>query len=402
MKLSEELAQRGLIKQVTSDKVLSLLDNEKITFYCGFDPTADSLHVGSLLPLITMLRLQRAGHTPLLIMGSTTALIGDPSFKSQERKLLDEATVKKNIQSIQNSLKNFINCEIIENDWFKTMSTVDFLRSVGKHVSVNQMLTRDSIKTRLEDRDQGISFTEFSYMLLQGEDFRHLFKTKNCILQIGGSDQFSNIILGIDLVRRDTGKESFGMTLPLITKADGTKFGKTEKGNVWLSALKTSPFEFFQFFINLADADARALLPMMSLKPLEEINKILQESTVAPQNRLPQTALAQELTLLVHGQEGLDLALNQTKALFDNQGSGESDLTLSTSDFVGKKLTDLLVQVQLSSSKSMARKDIEGRGIKLNKTVVEDINKTLSSEDVVEGRLILSKGKTKHKIIEVK
>lgn len=407
MDLFQELMCRGLIKQTTSDEVEKLLNGSPMNFYCGFDPTAESLHIGSLLPILMMRRLQNAGHKAIVVLGNATASIGDPSGKSVERNMLSQEIIDQNLQSVKNQIANILDSKtlFLENlDWFKNVSFIDFLRNVGKHFSVNNMLSKDSVKSRLENQEQGISFTEFSYMLLQAEDFRHLFFKYNCILELGGSDQWANIISGIDLIRRTTGKESFGLTFPLITKSDGTKFGKTEKGNIWLSPERTSPFEFFQFFINVSDEDIIKLLDFLSLKSLRDINDLKLKSQANPSERLAQKALAEELTLLIHGQAGLHLALKETAAKFSGQvdsANAPVDLTVG-SEIIGTKLIDLLVQLGLSSSKSMARKDIQGNGIKLNGQKVSNVEQTIEASNFNDSKMVLSKGKTNHKIVALK
>jgi tyrosyl-tRNA synthetase len=405
MDLFTELTCRGLIKQTTSDQLKDLLNGAPVTFYCGFDPTADSLHIGSLLPILIMKRLQLAGHRAIVVLGNATSSIGDPSGKSTERVMLSKEQIDSNLQGVKSQIQNILDDKtlFVQNlDWFKEISFIDFLRDVGKHFSVNAMLTKDSVKTRLEDRDQGISFTEFSYMLLQAEDFRHLFTTQNCVLEIGGSDQWSNILAGIDLIRRTTSKEAFGLTFPLITKSDGTKFGKTEKGNIWLDPKKTSPFEFFQFFINVSDADIGPLLDFLSLQELRDINELKIKAQNQPELRLAQKALAEELTLLIHGPQGLAEAQKQTEALFSQKDAttGEADLKVGP-EIINTPVVELLVKLGLSSSKSMARKDIEGNGIRINQQKITDVKQIISPTDFTQNRMIISKGKTNHKIVEL-
>lgn len=406
MDLFQELMCRGLIKQTTSDEVEKLLNGSPMTFYCGFDPTAESLHIGSLLPIIMMRRFQNAGHKAIVVLGNATASIGDPSGKSAERNMLSQAVIDQNLAAVKSQIANILDSKalFLENlDWFKNVSFIDFLRDVGKNFSVNAMMSKDSVKSRLENRDQGISFTEFSYMLLQAEDFRHLFLKHNCVLQLGGSDQYGNITAGLNLISKTTEKEAFGLTFPLITKSDGTKFGKTEKGNIWLSPDKTSPFEFFQFFINVSDEDVVKLLDFLSLKDLREINELKLKSKANPSARLAQKALAEELTLLIHGQKGLDAALKETAAKFSGQidaTNGAIDLSVGK-EILGTKLIDLLVQLGLSQSKSMARKDIQGNGIKINGQKVSNVEQLITQSDFVDTKLVLSKGKTNHKIISL-
>lgn len=400
MKLFEELLWRGLIKQVTSEQVESLLNGDPVTFYCGFDPTSDSLHVGSLLPLITMKRLQNKGHNPIFLGGVCTSMIGDPSFKSTERKLLSEQEVSKNMDSIKKGISNIIQCEMVENSWFNQMSVIEFLRTVGKSFTVNNMLTKDSVRSRLEDREQGISFTEFSYSLLQAQDFKVLFEQKKCILQLGGSDQFGNIVSGINLVRKELGKEVFGLTLPLLIKSDGTKFGKSEQGNVWLNADKTPPFDFFQFFVRTEDADVVNLLKMLTFLSKEEIDSLESSIKTEPHLRKAQKALAQELTRMVHGEEILQDVLNKTSALFTKKDNSVIDLEMTKESLLNKKVVDLLAELQMSSSKTMARKDIEGHAISINDEKIKDISLTLQ-ESHLKDKLVIQKGKKLIKVIKI-
>lgn len=406
MSLFNNLTQRGLVKQTTSPEVESLLNGQAITFYCGFDPTADSLHIGSLLPLLVMKRLKEAGHKPLVILGSATSAIGDPSFKSQERVMLSQDVIAKNLLAIKNQIATILGEDTVflENlDWFKNISFLDFLRDTGKSFTINSMIAKESVRARLEDRDQGISFTEFSYMLLQAHDFKHLFENHNCLLQIGGQDQWGNVVSGIELVRKTLQKEVFGLTFPLLIKSDGQKFGKSEKGNIWLDKDKTSAFDFFQFFMKVEDADIIDLLNKLSFLSLEEISSLTQATKDEPQKRLAQKALAEELTLLVHGSDALSEVQKQTNALFNSQAdlsAAQADLQV-TSEILGTKIIEVLVSIGLSASKSMARKDIQGNGIKVNGEKVSDTEMIISSELFVNSRMILSKGKGKHKVIDL-
>ena len=305
----EELKQRGLVSQMTDEQKISTLLDNGVSLYCGFDPTADSLHVGSLLPLITMLRFKKAGHTVFPLIGGATGMIGDPSFKAQERTLNDEATVHKFKEGISAQIKSILgDVELVDNHtWTSQMSIIDFLRDVGKHFSVNAMMSKDSVRSRLEREDQGISFTEFSYQLLQSMDFHHLWKEKGCQLQLGGSDQWGNITAGIDLIHKREGNDvvATGLTMPLLVKSDGTKFGKSESGAVWLSADKTSPFDFFQFWLKVADADIPKFFKMLSFRSVEEIDRILAEDSQRDKP-MAQQLLAEELTALIHGEEALN------------------------------------------------------------------------------------------------
>lgn len=404
MKLFEDLLWRGLVKQVTSPEVEQMLNRGGVIFYCGFDPTADSLHIGSLMPLITMKRLQIGGNTPICLLGGFTGSIGDPSFKSQERKLLEQEVILGNAKKIENNVKQILNCEFVNNlDWFKDMNLADFLRNVGKHITVNEMLGKDSVKTRLDEREQGISFTEFSYMLFQGFDFMHLCKTKGVTLQVAGSDQFGNIVIGTSLTRKMIGREVFGLTSPLITKADGTKFGKTESGNVWLDPDKTSPFDFFQFFFNVSDADVVQLLKFLTFLSKEEIESLEHSTLTEPHLRKAQKALALAVTQIVHGEEVTKEVVKKIESLFQKKdvSSMPVDLQINKADLGQKTLINLLFELGLSSSRTMARKDIEGKGISINEEKVLDISRVVQESDFISGKCLIQKGKSNKKIIGV-
>jgi tyrosyl-tRNA synthetase len=328
--LLQELSSRGLIAQMTSEEELAQhLDNQSVTLYCGFDPTADSLHIGSLVPLLTLKRFQQYGHKPLALVGGATGLIGDPSFKAQERKLNDDTTVSNWVEKIKQQVSQFVDfdqsensAEVVNNlDWTKDLDVLTFLRDVGKHFSINQMIAKESVKQRIDREGEGISFTEFTYMILQSYDFQQLNKDHGCTLQIGGSDQWGNITGGTELTRRMNGNKAFGLTLPLITKSDGTKFGKTESGTIWLSANKTSPYAFYQFWINSADADVYSFLRYFTFLSIEEIDAIEAEDKASEGRPQAQARLAKEVTKLVHGNDGLEAAERITKALF----SGDFD-----------------------------------------------------------------------------
>lgn len=387
--LYNELKDRGLIYQETSDKLAQVLE-KPTTFYCGVDPTSDCLHIGSLLPLITMRRLQERGHRPILLLGGATGMIGDPSGKSKERNLLTAETIRNNAEGIYSDARKILNFDgpnaaiMVNNlDWMGPYSYVNFLRDVGKHFSVNAMLGKDSVKSRIENREQGISYTEFSYMLLQAYDFYHLHKEMCCDLQIGGSDQWGNITAGVDLIRRmqgdDQNKESvYGMTFPLVTKADGSKFGKTEQGNIWLDPERTSPYQFYQFFVRLPDEEVLKLLLIFSLKPLAEIKELQQRFKAEPHKREAQKALAEELTRLVHGESELAKAQKATEALFSGDYgaldlatlkdvfSDAPSLEVPKSERANKDLVEILVDSKLCQSKGAARKDIKAGAIYLN------------------------------------
>lgn len=351
--LIEDLEARGLIAQTTGDGTLGEhLDSASRTLYCGFDPTADSLHIGSLVPLLTLKRFQDAGHKPIALVGGATGLIGDPSFKAQERQLNSEDVVAGWVEKLKAQVSRFIDFDCGENsaivannlDWTQNLSALDFLRDVGKHFSVNQMIQKESVKQRLDREGAGISFTEFTYMILQSYDFAELNKRHECTLQIGGSDQWGNITGGTELTRRmNNGNQVFGLTLPLVTKSDGTKFGKTESGTIWLDANKTSPYAFYQFWLNTADADVHKFLRYFTFLSVERIAEIEKEDAEAQGRPQAQGILAQEVTKLIHGEEGLLAAKRITQALF----SGD-DSQLSENDLEQLKL-DGLPSSQLSA-----------------------------------------------------
>ncbi len=380
--LLQDLQKRGLVAQMTGDTQLYEHLQQARTLYCGFDPTADSLHIGSLVPLLTLKRFQLAGHRPLALVGGATGLIGDPSFKAVERKLNSADTVTAWVDKLKQQICRFVSFDDTESsaivvnnlDWVGAMSTLDFLREVGKHFSVNNMINKESVRQRLTRDGEGISFTEFTYMLLQSLDFAELFKSYGCTLQIGGSDQWGNITGGTDLTRRLHGGQVFGLTLPLVTKADGTKFGKTEAGTIWLDADKTSPYAFYQFWINTADADVYRFLRYFTFLDVEAIQAIEdadRESGVRPK---AQAILAEEVTRLVHGQEGLDAARRITETLFSGavESFSEGDLEqlkldglpfklLRRDALSGMSLTQCLVECGLVKSGKQV-KDALGRG----------------------------------------
>jgi tyrosyl-tRNA synthetase len=324
MTLYQDLEARGIVKQVTDPDLSAKLASAKLTLYCGFDPTSDSLHVGSLLPLLTLKRFQQAGHRCIAVVGGATGMIGDPSGKTQERSLLGPEQLAHNVQGIRQTISRFLDfdgpnaAKLANNaDWFRDVSYIDFLRDVGKHFTINHMVAKESVRARLEDREHGISYTEFSYMLLQAYDFYVLNQRENCTLQIGGSDQWGNITAGIELIRRmhaakggpeerkDERTDVFGLTHPLVSKADGTKFGKTEKGTVWLDPKRTSPYQFYQFFIQTTDADAPTFLRFFTFLSVDEIASLENSIKTEPEKRLAQQVLARELTRLVHGEAEL-------------------------------------------------------------------------------------------------
>lgn len=384
--LSEELQWRGLVHQATDEHLLKLLDTESLTAYIGFDPTADSLHVGSLLQLCNLRRLQEAGHRPIALAGGGTGMIGDPGGKSEERNLLSAEDLARNLAAIHGQLERFLDFSdgralLVNNgDWLWEVGLLDFLRDIGKHFTVNQMVAKESVKSRFEGREQGISYTEFSYMLLQAYDFLKLFDKHGCRLQLGGSDQWGNITMGVELIRKLRGETSYGLTSPLVLKADGTKFGKSESGTVWLDAAKTSPFHFFQFFINSEDAVVGQYLRFFTWLSREEIEALDAETAAHPERRAAQRALAFEVTKLIHGEEAAERAKAESEALF-GRGPGTTPDSITEDDLeqayaiprAPMSLIDVLVEVGLCSSKSEARRLMAQGGIYLdNKPQAED------------------------------
>lgn len=412
----QELQDRDLISQLTdANKINDILENNA-TLYCGFDPTADSLHVGSLLPLITLLRFKKAGHSVMPLIGGATGMIGDPSGKSKERTLNNEETVISFKNSIASQIKNIVgDVDVVDNvEWTGNMSILSFLRDIGKHFSVNAMLNKDSVKSRIEREEQGISFTEFSYQLLQSMDFHHLFKNKGCNIQLGGSDQWGNITSGIDLIHKKEGGDAkvAGITIPLLVKSNGEKFGKSESGAIWLASDKTSPFDFFQFWLNVSDEDIQRFFKMFSFRNIEEIENILEED----KNRtkpLAQRLLAIELTELVHGTAAINSVLHIAKALFESdfedmdkqdfielENSGmkifeESDL----------KLVPVIVSSGLAKSRTQAREFIKSGAISINgKKAVNgnDINDFVITDLKFDKFAILQRGKKEFRLLKLK
>ncbi len=418
-----ELQWRGMIHDIMPGTEEALL--KKVSAgYIGFDPTADSLHVGHLVQIMTLVHFQRAGHKPYALVGGATGMVGDPSGKSQERNLLDADTLNHNVASVRKQLEAFLdfNCgetsaEMVNNyDWFQNMSFLDFIRDVGKHISVNYMMAKDSVKKRLET---GMSFTEFSYQLVQGYDFYHLNKHHNCILQLGGSDQWGNIVTGTELIRRKAGGEAYAVTTPLIKKADGTKFGKTESGSVWLDPEKTSPYAFYQFWLNASDADAANYIRIFTLRSKEEIATLEAEHTQAPHLRVLQKAIAEDITTRVHGAAALQTAIAASNILFgkstaeDLRALSEKDFfavfegvpqaSISLSDFgTGLSIVDALAaKTSFLSSNGEARRELKANAISVNKEKVgEDF--ILLPEHLINGRYaLLGKGKKNNYILLV-
>ena len=393
----QDLKSRGLIAQTTDIEALdALLNEQKIALYCGFDPTADSLHIGHLLPVLALRRFQQAGHTPIALVGGATGMIGDPSFKAVERSLNSAETVAGWVESIRNQLTPFLsfegeNAAIMANnaDWFGSMNCLDFLRDIGKHFSVNAMLNKESVKQRIERDDVGISFTEFACSLLQGYDFAELNKRYGAVLEIGGSDQWGNITAGIDLTRRLHQKQVFGLTLPLVTKSDGTKFGKTEGGAVWLNAKKTSPYQFYQFWLKVADADVYKFLKYFTFLSIEEIDAIEAKDQASGTKPEAQRILAEEMTHLIHGEAALQAAQRISESLFaeDQSSLTESDFEQLALDGLpafevsdGINVVEVLVKTGLASSNKEARGFVNSKAVLLNGKPAEANNPNHAAE----------------------
>lgn len=427
MNFVEELRWRGLLHDITPGTEEELLKGMK-GGYIGFDPTADSLHVGSLLQIFTLVRFQKAGHKPFALVGGATGMVGDPSGKSQERNLLSEDALAVNIAGIQSQLERFLDfdcgansAEIVNNfDWFKNYSFLDFIRDAGKHITVNYMMSKDSVRKRL-DSEVGMSFTEFSYQLIQGYDFYYLWKNKNCVLQMGGSDQWGNIVTGTEFIRRKDGGHAFALTSPLIKKSDGTKFGKTEGGNVWLDAKRTSPYRFYQFWLNSSDDDASNYIKIFTFFTKEEIDSLIEEHAKAPHLRVLQKALAKDVTERVHGTEALQTALSTTDFLFGNGSldflksmdenqvlevfEGITQFEVSKTEFEqGFDMPTLLAEkTTIFPSKGEAKKMIVGGGVSVNREKIG--TPELSSKDlqaINNQFIIVQKGKKNYFLIILK
>jgi len=421
MNFVEELRWRGMLHDImpgTED----ILKKECITAYVGIDPTADSLHIGHLCSVMMLKHFQRCGHKPIVLVGGATGMIGDPSGKSDERNLLDEDTLRHNQEAIRLQLQKFLDfgddapnaAELVNNyDWMKDVTFLDFARNIGKHITVNYMMSKDSVKRRLNGEfSAGMSFTEFTYQLLQGFDFLHLYRTKNCKLQMGGSDQWGNITTGTELIRRIEQSEAFALTCPLITKADGTKFGKTETGNIWLSAEYTSPYKFYQFWLNTADEDAERYIKIFTELPHDEIAALVAEHKNAPHERKLQRRLAEEVTVMVHSREALQMAVEASAILFGNATKemlSRIDEQTLLSLFEGvprftidrgllqsgvQPLTLLAELTNIFPSKGEARKTIQANGLSLNKEKLTDIDRLIGLDSLIGDKyLIVQKGK---------
>jgi tyrosyl-tRNA synthetase len=423
MDILEELRWRGLLADCTDAAELGKrLSSGPLTLYCGFDPTADSLHVGSMVPLLALRRFQKFGHNPIALAGGATGCIGDPSGKSQERQLLSHETLGANIAGIRKQLQQLLDFEIKANaarlldnaSWTAPVSYLDFLRDIGKHFSVNQMVAKESVRARMEDREAGISYTEFSYMLLQAFDFYVLCRDYACELQIGGSDQWGNITAGIDLTRKKTGRTVYGLTLPLITKADGTKFGKTEAGTVWLDPARTSVYRFYQFWIQTDDRDVIQYLKFFTFLPQDEIAGLERQHKENPGGRSAHMALAKAVTELVHGAQATVEAIRASQVLFGGEVSGIPESAFaeiagevptvqvqrSQLDGSGTLLLELLVDTKLSPSKGQARKDIEAGGVYLNNVRETNSQRKVGATELLYGKhLLLRKGKRNYVLL---
>jgi tyrosyl-tRNA synthetase len=421
----KELQWRGMIHDMmpgTEDQ----LQKEMTSAYIGFDPTADSLHIGSLVQIMTLVHFQRSGHKPFALVGGATGMVGDPSGKSAERNLLSEEILNHNLDCVKKQLEQFLDfdcgensAEVVNNyDWFKNFNFLDFIRDVGKHISVNYMLAKDSVKSRLET---GMSFTEFSYQLVQGYDFYWLNQNKNCKIQLGGSDQWGNIVTGTELIRRKGGGEAFAVTTPLIKKADGTKFGKTEGGNIWLDKKKTSPYKFYQYWLNASDEDAANYIRIFTLKSKDEIEALEKEHAEAPHLRLLQKELGKDITIRVHSEADYNMALKASQLLFgksttEDLVSLDEDTLLAVFEGVPKaevtksqlsevaNITDFLSETTgqiVFSSKGEARKMIQGGGVSINKSKVTDPNQAVQFDLLQEKYLLVQKGKKNYYLISV-
>ena len=410
--LIEGLKWRGLIYQQTDEQgIEDLLNKEQVTLYCGADPTADSLHIGHLLPFLTLRRFQEHGHRPIVLIGGGTGMIGDPSGKSEERVLQTEEQVDKNIEGISKQMHNIFEfgtdhgAVLVNNrDWLGQISLISFLRDYGKHVGVNYMLGKDSIQSRLE---HGISYTEFTYTILQAIDFGHLNRELNCKIQVGGSDQWGNITSGIELMRRMYGQtDAYGLTIPLVTKSDGNKFGKSESGAVWLDAEKTSPYEFYQFWINQSDEDVIKFLKYFTFLGKEEIDRLEQSKNEAPHLREAQKTLAEEVTKFIHGEDALNDAIRISQALFSGDlkslsakelKDGFKDVPQVTLSNDTTNIVEVLIETGISPSKRQAREDVNNGAIYINGERQQDVNYALAPEDKIDGEFtIIRRGKKKY------
>jgi tyrosyl-tRNA synthetase len=429
MNFVEELKWRGMIHDImpgTED----LLKKEKTSGYIGFDPTADSLHIGHMVQVMLLVHFQRSGHTPIALVGGATGMIGDPSGKSEERNLLDEGSLRKNQEAIKKQLAKFLdfgsdnkNRALMVNnyDWMKEYSFLGFIRDIGKHITVNYMMSKDSVKKRIgSEAKEGMSFTEFSYQLVQGTDFLHLYNNYNCKLQMGGSDQWGNIVTGTELIRRKAGGEAFALTCPLITKSDGTKFGKTEAGNVWLDPEKTTPYQFYQFWLNVSDEDAAKYIKIFTILGQKEIEEIVSGHTRAPHERLLQKRLAEEVTVMVHSREDYDGAVEASQILF-GKGTTESLKKMNENTFLsvfegvpvfdikmgillkGVTIADLCTEhSQVFASKGELKRLVQGGGFSINKVKIDNPDSLITEDSLLNDKyLLVQKGKKNYYLIRL-
>jgi tyrosyl-tRNA synthetase len=422
--LIAELQWRGMIQDIMPG-TKEQLEKEMTTAYIGFDPTADSLHIGSLVPIILLVHLQKAGHKPIALVGGATGMVGDPSGKSEERNLLSEDVLNKNVTGVKAQLEKFLDfdkskpnaAEMANNyDWFKAISFLDFIRDTGKHITVNYMMAKDSVKKRLEG-EAGMSFTEFTYQLVQGYDFYWLYQNKNCKLQMGGSDQWGNIVTGTELIRRKCGGEAFAFTCPLIKKADGGKFGKTEQGNIWLDADKTTPYQFYQFWLNANDSDAETWIKIFTFLDEPTINDLIAEQKKDASKRLLQRTLAKEVTIFVHGEAEYNKAIETTEKLFANQTAPAESLTaedlegmdgIVKTDFSKEKIeagidvVSFLAETNIFPSKGEARKMVQGGGVSINRKKVESVEFKVDSSLLLHNKYVLvQKGKKNYFLVTI-
>jgi tyrosyl-tRNA synthetase len=422
MNLIDELSWRGLIQDIMPGTAEQLA-KETTSGYIGFDPTAESLHIGSLVPIILLVHMQKAGHKPVALIGGATGMIGDPTGKSQERNLLDEESLQRNVKGIKRQLSKFLKfdtststgAELVNNyDWFKGMDFLHFIRDVGKHITVNYMMSKESVRKRI-DSETGISFTEFTYQLIQGYDFYWLYKNKGCKLQMGGSDQWGNITTGTELIRRKTGGEAFAFTCPLVKKADGGKFGKTESGNVWLDPEKTSPYHFYQFWMKASDADAEKWIRIFTFIPRAEIEELTAQHKKDPAQRILQKRLARELTVFVHGESEYAQAVETTEKLFSQQNAPAG--VLSVEDLEGMEgivrvevkrdlldkgvdVVSLLADTKIFPSKGEARRMVQGGGVSINRQKIGAPTDVIDTEKLLHGKyLLIQKGKTNYYLL---
>ena len=429
MNFIEELRWRGMVHDVTPGAE-ELLQKEMTTAYVGIDPTADSLHIGHLVSVMMLRHFQRCGHKPLSLVGGATGMIGDPSMKSQERNLLSEDELRHNQACIKRQLSKFLDfdsnapnaAEMVNNyDWMKNYTFLDFIRDIGKHITVNYMMSKDSVKKRLTGEGEGMSFTEFTYQLVQGYDYLHLYRAMNCRLQMGGSDQWGNIITGTELIRRVAGGEAFALTCPLITKADGGKFGKTETGNVWLDPKRTSPYKFYKFWLNVSDDDAEKYIKIFTVLSKEEIDNLVERQRNEPHLRALQKTLAREVTAMVHSEADVQTAEEASQMLF-GQGTAESLAALDEETFMsvfggvpqfeiarttleaGIPLLDFLsVATSIFTSKGEARRMVEGGGVSINKQKVADLNASVTGNMLINNKyMLVQKGKKNYSVVIVK